>query len=54
MAKHLLESLSTSDVVVLGRLSSSQDAIIISKKGIVPCHTAGHRNVAKVLVIIEN
>lgn len=54
MVKRLLENHSPSDVTILGRVSSSQDATIISRGGAAPCHTAGHGNVAKVLVIIEN
>lgn len=52
----LKTSLSLSkDVVVVGRISSSQDGIVVDRGGgVSPTHTAGHGNCPKVLEIIEN
>ena len=41
------------DVVVLGKVSSSQDAVVVSGGGVSPCHTSGHGNCPKVAVVIE-
>ena len=50
----LKTSLSLSDeVIVAGRISSSQDGIVVMG-GISPCHTAGHRNCPKIVVVIES
>ena len=37
-------------VIILGKLSTSQDGVLVSPHGIAPCHTAGHGNCPKVLV----
>ncbi len=53
--RDLKTSLSASDeVVVAGKVSSSQDGIVVKGGGISPCHTAGHGNCPKILVIIED
>lgn len=54
MAKHHLESHTPHDVIVLGRVSGSQDSVVVDRGGVAPCHTAGHGNCPKVLVIIED
>ena len=54
MAKHHLEQNIRDEVIVLGKVSTSQDGTIVSGGGAAPCHTAGHGNCPKVAVIIEN
>ena len=55
MAKSTLRTslLLSDDVIVAGRISSSQDGIVV-RGGISPCHTAGHGNCPKIVVVIEN
>lgn len=36
--------------VVVGKINSSQDGIVVSENGIAPTHTAGHNNTPKVMV----
>jgi hypothetical protein len=40
-------------VIYAGRLSTSQDGIVVSPHGIAPCHTAGHGNCPKILIEYE-
>ena len=35
---------------IAGKISSSQDGVVVYTDGCVPCHTAGHGNCPKVLV----
>lgn len=37
-------------VVVVGKINSSQDGVVVSAEGIAPTHTAGHGNTPKILV----
>ena len=40
----------TSDrVIVLGRINSSQDGVIVDREGIAPCLTSGHMNCPKIV-----
>ena len=54
MAKHHSENHTQDKVVILGRLSTSQDGTIVFGGGLAPCHTAGHGNCPKVAIVIEN
>ena len=38
------------EVIYIGKVSSSQDGIIVSPHGIAPVHTAGHGNCPKILI----
>lgn len=38
------------DVIYIGRVSSSQDGIVVSPYGIAPVHTAGHGNCPKIII----
>jgi len=53
MARHHFEQNIRDEVIVLGKVSTSQDGTIVSG-GAAPCQTAGHGNCPKVAVIIEN
>ena len=33
-----------------GKISSSQDGVIVYPDGCIPCHTAGHGNCPKILI----
>ncbi len=35
---------------IAGKISSSQDGVVVYTDGCVPCHTAGHGNCPKVLL----
>jgi len=37
-------------VHIAGKISSSQDGVVVYTDGCVPCHTAGHGNCPKVLL----
>jgi hypothetical protein len=37
-------------VEVVGKISSSQDGVVISPQGIAPTHTSGHGNCPKVML----
>lgn len=39
----------TSRIRKMGTLNSSQDGLVVSTDGIIPCHSAGHGNVPKVM-----
>ena len=39
-----------SSIIQMGKVSSSQDGIIVSPHGIAPVHTAGHGNCPKILI----
>lgn len=42
------------EVVVEGRVNTSQDGIVVNRGGVCPCIVAGHGNCPKVLELIEN
>ena len=44
----------TDEIVIRGKLSTSQDAVVVSPYGIAPCHTAGHGNCVKILIEYDN
>ena len=44
------EEIRTDEVIIRGKLSTSQDAAVVSPYGISPCHTAGHGNCTKILI----
>ena len=39
-------------VILIGKINSSQDGVIISTGGGSPCHTSGHGNTPKILEIV--
>lgn len=41
---------SDNDVIRVGKISSSQDGLVVDSEGIAPTHTAGHGNCPKVLI----
>lgn len=45
---------SVDEVQIFGCVNSSQDGIIVKIDGVSPCHTAGHGNCQKVVIVIEN
>ena len=42
----------TDRVIILGKVNSSQDGVIVDGGGISPCLTSGHGNCPKILEII--
>ena len=53
MKTTLKTSLYADEVVVFGRISNSQDGVVVMPHGIAPCHTAGHGNCPKVVLCYE-
>ena len=41
-------------VIAVGKLSSSQDSLVVSPDGISPCHVCGHSNMPKIIEVNEN
>ena len=37
-------------VIIEGKISSSQDGVVVNPDGLAPCHTAGHGNCPKILI----